>query len=191
MIKYRKQHKFRLLLDFDDVIVHTLEEALSLYFQRHGVLYLQGDVDNWSYLDDKSVYKDIFHQKDFYKKLKPKRDAISVIKKWLEEDTMDIFIVTACLTPEAYQQKLLWLEEHLPEFPQSRLLPVMEKTAIWGDLLVDDGLHNIVSYDEFGGDTLLYTIGHNLRDKTFKRVSSFKDVDDYLKIMQFKQVEGQ
>lgn len=190
-MKYRKQHKFRLLLDFDDVIVHTLEEALSLYFQRHGVLYLQGDVDNWSYLDDKSVYRDIFHQKDFHKKLKPKRDAVSVIKKWLEEDTMDIFIVTACLTPEAYQQKLLWLEEHLPEFPQSRLLPVMEKTAIWGDLLVDDGLHNIVSYDEFGGDTLLYTIGHNLRDKTFKRVSSFKDVDDYLKIMQFKQVEGQ
>ena len=176
-----KNRKFRLLLDMDDVIVETLQEALNLYYRRYGVLYFHGNVDNWTYLDDGSVYQDIFHQKDFFKMLKPKRDAIPVIRKWLKEDTMDIFIVTACLSPEAYQQKLLWLGQHLPEFPQSRLLPVMEKTAVWGDLLVDDGLHNIKAYDEFGGDTLLYTVSHNIQNKTYKRVSCLQDVDDYLK----------
>ncbi len=175
-----KNRKFRLLLDMDDVIVETLQEALNLYFRRHGVLYFHGNVDNWTYLDDDSVYRDIFHQKDFFEMLKPKRDAVPFIRKWLLEDTMDIFIVTACLSPESYQQKLLWLNKHLPEFPQSRLLPVMEKTAIWGDLLVDDGLHNIMAYDEFGGDTLLYTVSHNLQDKTYTRVSCFQDIDDYL-----------
>ena len=43
-----KDRKFRLLLDMDDVIVETLQQALNLYYRRYGVLYFHGNVDNWT-----------------------------------------------------------------------------------------------------------------------------------------------
>lgn len=177
-----KPRKFRLLLDMDDVISETFEEFLKEYRRRYGMLFMLGNVDYWKFFGDLcgvGIYKQTFDRKDFYKELKPKRDALEWIEKWVKGGEVDVIIVTACVSPKAYEEKLKWFDLHLPFFPKDRIISTREKTAVWGDLLVDDGLHNVTEYSSIG-DVLLYDMAHNRQGKDFKRVRCLKDVNDYI-----------
>lgn len=179
-----KPRKFRLLLDMDDVITDTFQEFLKEYRRKYGMLFLMGNIDYWKFFGDLgalSIYKETFDRKDLYKELQPKRDALEWIEKWVDGGAIDVFIVTACVSTKAYEEKLKWFDLHLPFFPKERILSIKEKTAVWGDLLVDDGLHNIKAYAAIG-DVLLYDMAHNRRDKDFKRVRCMKDVNDYIEL---------
>lgn len=175
----QKERKFRLLLDMDDVITDTLSEIINFTYRKHGILFLKGNVNNWRFFGDEMVYAEIFHQHDFDKRMKPKNDAIEVIKQMIEEDNIDVFIVTSCLTPLGYVAKLEWLKKHMPYFPLERVFPVTEKSAVWGDVLVDDGPHNVLSWQDIG-EPILYNAPYNAGDYPFKRVSSMKEVREYL-----------
>lgn len=167
--------KLRILLDMDDVIIETNKAFASYYFKKHGVLFPVGNVDNWSFWDDKNIYTETFHQEDFLQKIEPKRDAIPYISKWLKEGH-DVFVVTTCLDLVSYEKKLEWMKWNIPEFPIKRVVSLVEKSAMWGDILVDDAPHNIVEWKD-NGEPIIYHTSYNNFMVGYRRVRNFKEVD--------------
>lgn len=175
-----KERKFRVILDMDDVITATNEEFIAYYFRKHGVLFLPGNIADWSFWPDKSIYTEIFEQPDFLDRMKPKKDAIEVIKEMIDEDEMDIFVVTHCLSHQSFEVKLQWFEKHMPFFPRNRVISFGEKSAVWGDILLDDAPHNILEWEDIG-EPVVYNMAYNqeLPDK-FKRVNSMREFKSYI-----------
>lgn len=172
--------KFRILLDMDDVITSTNLEFASYYFRKHGVLFPIGNITDWSFWPDKSIYTEIFEQPDFMNRMKPKKDAVEVIREFIEEGDVDIFIVTHCLSVQSFQVKLDWIAKYMPFFPLERVVSIREKSAIWGDVLLDDAPHNILEWESVG-EPVIYNTSYNQHlPKRFRRVNSFREFKDYV-----------
>ena len=54
----------------------------------------------------------------------------------------EIYIVTSA-HPDMIKWKAEWLQRELPEIPWSHVIVANNKSLIKGDILVDDGLHNL------------------------------------------------
>jgi 5'(3')-deoxyribonucleotidase len=174
----RMSRPFRILLDMDDVIIETNEAFAAYHFRKHGVLFPVGNVNSWSFWPDKSIYIETFHEEDFVDKVRPKKDAIQYIQKWIKEGH-DVFIVTACLDLVALEKKMAWVAKNIPEFPLKRLVSLSEKSAMWGDILVDDGPHNILEWKD-NGEPIVFHREYNKRLDGFQRVRSFRDIDEII-----------
>ncbi len=173
------QRKPRILFDMDDVLADLVGEIINRFNIRTSQNRSVEECTSW-YMENifGREIMDILLEKNLFKELQVKNDAVEVMERLIESDRYDIFIVTAC-TPEAYKEKLDWLTEYMPFIPQHRVIPCCEKSAIWGDLLIDDRLKNLYDYEKIG-DCVVYDMPHNRNDNKFHRVYCLKDVEIYI-----------
>ena len=76
----------------------------------------------------------------FFKHLKPLKGAIESVDFLREQDSLEVYILTAPSTrnPHSYTEKRLWIEEYFGyEFTKS-LIICGNKGLLNGDLLIDD-----------------------------------------------------
>lgn len=181
----RKNNKFKILFDMDDVLADFIGYIVPILNERFNKSYKVEDITNWSL---KEYYgeglKDILEEDNLFVNLKPKNDVIKEFPKIYRNDKYDVWIATSCTSPKGYIEKIIWLQKIFPDFPISRVLPCSEKDVIWADALVDDGLHNLLSY-ELIGEPIVYDMAHNRyfedgKPVTYRRVKSIKEIRKYL-----------
>jgi len=84
--------------------------------------------------------------KGFYKRVKPIPDWVEEAK-WYYEAGHTIVICTAAMNNTVMMQdKLEWLEEHMPFVPERNIMFVSNKGLLRADWLYDDKLENITDF---------------------------------------------
>jgi len=76
----------------------------------------------------------------FFRKLKPKKDAIESANYLFQQDIFDVYILTApsVYNPMCYTEKRVWVEEHLGMDFVQKLIISPNKGLNKGDYLIDD-----------------------------------------------------
>ena len=76
--------------------------------------------------------------------------------------------------PASFQDKLCWLERHLPQIPTRRIIFCGEKSVLDLDCLVDDTPSH---FEGFRGTGLLFDAPHNRKENGFRRVRGWKQAE--------------
>lgn len=179
MIKINSlERRPRILFDMDDVIVEFLGGLVENFNNVYGTDFNKSDCNVWSL--EETLGEDVWsimNKPGFFINLKPKGNSVEVIQRIIDNG-FDVFIVTAC-TPQAYIEKLHWIEEYMPYFNKGRLIPCSEKSAVWGDILIDDKIANLDDFSKVG-EGVIFDMVHNQGDYPYKRFSDLESFEDYI-----------
>lgn len=170
----------RILVDQDDVLASFVGGLVKKFNERFGTNYTPQDCNQWNL---EKVFGprvwDIVHEKGFFRNLEPVPSAIEVFQRLYTSGRYDMFIVTAS-EPSAYVEKIEWLQHYMPFFSVDKhFIACKSKDAVWGDVLLDDGLHNIQAFIGIG-ESIIYDRPHNRHLKGFKRVHDWYEFEAYI-----------
>ena len=74
--------------------------------------------------------------------------------------------------PNSLNDKLDWLNEHLPFLTWRQVVFCGDKRMIEGDYMIDDHARNLV---HFKGKPYLYSTVHNAGEKGYDRINNWKE----------------
>ena len=176
----RDYSNITLLIDMDDTIENLLEAWTAHLNKKYGTNVLPKDVNTWDIsrcfpsIDRKNVYAPLYDN-EFWKTVQPKPDAVKYLKM-LKELGFNLYICTTS-NYETIRCKLEHIiSEHFPFISWGQVITTNNKQLINGDILVDDGVHNLIggSYKK-----ILMSAPHNLDYDTDKndmvRVNSWAE----------------
>ncbi|HJV45967.1 MAG TPA: hypothetical protein VJ824_09635 [Bacillota bacterium] len=140
--------KKTLLLDMDDVIVDQSLTWVKRIYEKTGIHFNREEWTDWQLSNHLPsdivhlIFEEINKEPGFFRYLPPKEGAIEGIREL--SCYYDIVFVSAG-EHYAYQDKYYWIEDNLPFLPKPNLILTHRKDLIIGDILVDDGPHNLLS----------------------------------------------
>lgn len=153
----------RILVDMDDVLEQLVQGWTAYMHDRYGTTTTAEDVHDWDMtkafpgLSREQVYGAV-DDDTLWDYVKPMPGAPEALKK-LMDDGHEVYIVTATdyRTLCAKMDKVLF--RYFPFLEWQQVIITRNKHLIKGDILIDDGPHNMQ-----GGDyrKILYSANHNL-----------------------------
>lgn len=170
----------RILVDQDDVLALFVDGLVKKFNERFGTNYTPQDCNQWN-LENVFGHRvwEIVYEKGFFRNLEPVPGAIEVFKRLYTSGRYDMFIVTAS-EPSAYVEKIEWLKYHMPFFSiDKHFIACKSKDAVWGDVLLDDGLHNIQAFIGIG-ESIIFNRPHNKHLIGFKRIHDWYEFESYI-----------
>ena len=140
-----------ILVDMDDTIEEMLVTWIEHVNRKYGRNTTYEDIKEWDVskaypgLTRKQVY-DVILENDFWKDVKPMEGASEALQRFMERGHK-ILLVTA--TPyESLPGKMDHLIfRHFPYFSWEDVIVTRQKQMIRGDVLIDDGPHNLEGGD--------------------------------------------
>lgn len=139
--------KATILIDMDDVLEDLLGAWVKALNEKFGTSVAPSDVVTWELepyfpgLTRQDLYS-VFRTPGFWLNLEPRPGAVDAVNKLLDLN-YDVKIVTAA-TPESAFEKSEWLKKWLPRIPWEDVIITSNKQLIRGDVLIDDGVHNLI-----------------------------------------------
>ncbi len=139
----------RILLDQDEIICQWVARITQYYNEDYGTSYTLEDVKNWNVTTNfgpgsEGAIRSYMRYIELYRDLDPVEGAIYGMKK-LIDDGHDVLVVSS--VPKcagiSYHGKLEWLRRNTPFFKLNNFISCHRKDLVMGDILFDDGLHNI------------------------------------------------
>lgn len=140
----------RILVDMDGVIVDCLSHWIKLINRYHFTDVKIEDITHWDLekfcapATREQVYSFLTHP-GFFRHLDPIPSAIESIK-YLIDKNHDVVIVTAC--KHGFKDKLDWIKDHMPWFDLKNIIFAERKELVYGDVLIDDGVHNLEAWEK-------------------------------------------
>jgi len=151
-----------ILIDMDDTIESLLKawvQGVNKKYDRH---VSPEDIESW---DVSSAYPGLTHEevyavpleKGFWKTVEPIPGAAEAIQRFMAAGH-EVFIVTATPYESVTEKMTDVLFRYFPFLSWKQLIITSRKQMIRGDVLIDDGIHNLE-----GGDyvKILMTAPHN------------------------------
>lgn len=177
----------RILLDQDEVLAKWNARILEWFNQDEGTAWREEDiVDAWEMEKTlgptaKHFIRSCMRWPEFYTNLDPVEGAIDGVKK-LMDDGHDVIIVSSVPKQAgiAYHGKLQWLREKMPFFPLDNFIAAKRKTLVIGDVLLDDGPHNIEDFVKAGRDVVIMDRPHNRKIKGPHRIRHWNEFLEYI-----------
>ncbi len=151
-----------ILVDMDDTIEQLLEAWVRRANEKYDRNVMLDEITSWNVaapytgLTRKQIY-DVIYEKGFWESVKPMPGAAEALKHFMDEGH-EVFIVTAT-EPEHVEEKMKGLLfRYFPFLSWSQVIITGRKQMIRGDVLIDDGIHNLE-----GGEyrKILFTAPHN------------------------------
>ena len=140
----------RILLDFDEVINQMVHHWVDTLNCVYGTSVNFENVNEWDMtksfpnLTEDKLYNPL-HLQSFWNGVKIEVGAKKGIQELLSQGH-EIYIVTSA-HPNTIKWKAEWLQRELPEISWPHVIVANNKSLINGDILVDDGLHNLYKGD--------------------------------------------
>lgn len=154
--------KFVILIDMDDTIECLTDAWIAWLNQKHGTDTKKEDIDCWDFakpfptLTEKEVYAPLYEDA-FWDTVRPMPGAKETMEALIGLGH-EIYIVTSSVheTISAKMTKVLF--RYFPFLDWNHVIVAQKKQMIKGDILIDDGVHNLI-----GGDyiKILMTAQHN------------------------------
>lgn len=174
------------LVDMDDTIENLLEAWCDYLNRKYHCNVIPQNVTDWYIpkffpdLNTQQVFEPLKSEK-FWHTVQPKMDAMKFIQK-LSDEGYEVFIVTASDYRTIKVKFDCLIKRYFPSISWDHVIIASKKQMISGDVLVDDGFHNLV-----GGKykKILMTAPHNKKYDAEKngmvRVASWKEVYEVIK----------
>ena len=151
-----------ILIDMDDTIESLLKAWVSGVNKKYGRNVSCEDVTSW---DVSSAFPGLTHEQvyavpleqGFWKTVEPIPGAAEAIQRFMDAGH-EVFIVTATPYESVTEKMTEVLFRYFPFLTWKQLIITSRKQLIRGDVLIDDGVHNLE-----GGDyvKILMTAPHN------------------------------
>lgn len=172
-------------VDVDGVIVDLISEWLTAYNIDYNDSVTPNDLNNgWEmpqYVKDECGSKiyDYLHNRSLYDNALPIEGALDGVRKLRE---MGHRVVFATSTPQGVEgRKLQWLIDNGFIEPKDHVfkdyIEISDKHLLCGDVLIDDGLHNV---DGFKGLGILFDAPHTQKDEWPVRLKGWDNVIKYI-----------
>lgn len=146
-----------LLIDHDEVLCQFVKRCVELLNGHLKMDVDPRDVRSFTLTDAFGIDQEtgdrllgeFMNRLDFYDGVEPMLGAIEGMHA-LIEDGHDVFVATTIAkhAPKLYEQKFAWIKRHLPFFDMNRFVGIHEKWLLDGDVLLDDGTHNLRPFEE-------------------------------------------
>lgn len=170
-----------LLLDLDDVCACHNERWIERFQEKTGTLLNRDEWNDWDlhevYPEEitKPLYE-IIEEPGFFRCLRPKEGCIDGVRLLFQKG-FEIVFVTAS-PPKALYEKYEWVEEYFPFIPKSNLILTQRKDLVYGDFLVDDGPHNLLTSP--AKTKVVFDHAYNRHLKQFPRVKNWDELIGFL-----------
>lgn len=169
-----------LLIDQDDVLAEYILGVTTAFNKKYNTCFTTQQCISW---DLYSLFGEdidtIMHEPEVFRNLIPAKNALEVFERLYKSCLFEMYIVTAA-NPRSVEAKYEWIAQHLPFFPQNRMIVCTHKFMIKGDYLLDDGMHNIYDFQKAGGTPIVFERPHNAHE-----VHDFVKVKDWLSFEKF------
>ena len=176
-------NKKSIAFDMDEVITDTLSKNIQVMNELFQTNFNKSDCigkKSFDLLNAEQI-------NEFFQKMNTKgyfRDLPIMDKNTiptLEElnKYYDIYICTAAMeVPNSFEDKYLWLREHVPFLNPRHFIFCGDKRFVGTDYLIDDNLSQI---DKITGTGILYSAPHNKYEHGhgLKRVNNWNEIRDY------------
>lgn len=168
-----KDRKPILLIDQDDVLAKYVDRVLSICNSVYNTNYTLNDITNWNITSIiKENIEGIMFNPTIYNDLELVEGCTEVLKFLIKYELCEIYIVTAA-HPTVCGNKHQWVKDLLPFFPAENMIFTTHKNLIQGDILFDDGPHNVLKFKN--GEPILFDKPYNKDVKDIKRVSDWEE----------------
>lgn len=138
--------KLKIFFDIDGVLANTQKEIINRYNSEYGLNYTVENITCWDLSKVQKPGTDMskyFTEPGFFASLEPIEGAQEVVK--ILSDIGDELFVATASPVEGLSDKVLWIQKHYPEIPVENICLITRKDMLWGDVILDDGIHNLVA----------------------------------------------
>ena len=151
-----------ILVDMDDTIEQLLKAWVNRANEKFDRNVTLDDITDWNVaapypgITRKEIY-DVTYEPGFWSSVEPMPGAADALKHFMNEGHQ-VYIVTAT-EPEHVEEKMKGLLfRYFPFISWEQVIITSRKQLIRGDVLIDDGIHNLE-----GGDykKIMFTAPHN------------------------------
>lgn len=142
---------YNIVIDADDVLENLLEVWVDELNEKHGLDYSVDTMKEWSMahniteLTEGQIY-DPLYDDAVWERLMPKYGAADALDI-LHDMGHNIYICTRHTIFETIKTKLFRLQELFPSIPADHYIIAADKNMIKADIMIDDGVHNLVAID--------------------------------------------
>jgi 5'-nucleotidase len=171
----------KLIIDMDDVLVDTSPKILKIFNALNNTsfdatFFQKTDFYTFTALPQFQTLHTKLSEAGFFRNLEPNEHSIEVFNKLALK--YDIFVVSAAMEfPNSLEDKVYWLQKHLPDLSWKKMVFCGDKSIVKGDVMIDDHMKNLSGFE---GEKLLMTAMHNhLLDVPY-RVHSWLQVQEIL-----------
>lgn len=173
----------RIIVDMDEVLFQFVEHVLERWNREKGTHFNRDDIDAWHMEETlgAGAYTKItewLNEPDFFDNLKPIPGAMEGVLS-LMNSGHDVVIATtvAADVTHAFDGKRRSLQRWLPEFNLKNLVFTSRKGLLKGDVLIDDGSHNLDDWYKAGNTRgIVMHARWNKEFKHFPRALDWKGV---------------
>ncbi len=151
-----------ILVDMDDTIEQLLKALVNRANERFNRNATMDDVTDWSIVCafpgiEKRTILDFMCEPDFWEDVEPVPGAAEGLKHFMDEGH-EVYIVTATESEHVEGKMKRVLFRYFPFLSWDHVIVTGKKQMIRGDVLIDDGIHNLV-----GGEykKILFTAPYN------------------------------
>lgn len=174
-----------ILLDLDDVLNNQNEVWVNALNQRYGRNVSVEDITDWDMrlafpgLKDDDLYGPAY-KGELVQNMKAPLDAVTYTNIWYANGH-ELYVVTSTSAENA-EAKIQWLLKNYRWFDRDRFIMCHHKNLIFGDILVDDAIHNLKAMKWKGANpncicACMDKPWNRCSENEFVRAESFADID--------------
>jgi 5'(3')-deoxyribonucleotidase len=167
----------RIAIDMDEVMADTMGHCLNRYKSDFDITLNPEQVHGRSLWDviateHREHVMNYFQQEEFFASISLMPGSKEVVHELTSQ--YEVFVATAAMdVPCSFSAKFEWLQKHFPFIPTSHIVFCGDKSIIAADYLIDD---NVRQLSKFGGEGIIFSAPHNMRERRFRRVDSWENV---------------
>ncbi|MCQ2052387.1 MAG: hypothetical protein MJZ03_00355 [archaeon] len=153
----------KVFCDFDDVLINFCEVWISLINEQNNTNVQMDDVKSWNIsevfpsLTKEQIYKPLY-ETEIWERVTPLPGAVNGLQR-LIEDGHQVSIATSSHYKTIATKVDKVLLRYFPFFDLDNLIVIKHKQLLSGDVLIDDGMHNLIDGSYKG---ILMSAPHNL-----------------------------
>lgn len=150
-----------ILFDADDTVENLLDCWVAMLNEKYGTSVLPENITDWDValsfpsLTREQVYG-VLREDELWKRLSPIPESAEVLQELIEEGHQ-VYMVTAS-DYHCCRAKFERIFEMFPFLTWDHVIVTSHKQLVKGDILIDDGPHNLVGGDYWG---ILFDRPHN------------------------------
>ncbi len=154
--------RLKILIDMDSILVNLQDSWYAEYNREFNDTLAPENVTDWDvakFAKEGDKVFDILGRPGFFRGLPAIPGAIKGVRS-LMADGHEVYFLTSAPRLLSYTEKAQWLADHIPEFDLKRLIITYSKAMVRGDILFDDGPHNIQEYRAAWPNARIATIAY-------------------------------
>lgn len=166
-----------ILLDVDDVIANLIDSWLSTYNTYSGdnlkpENILDWDISKFVPCEYKTFIYEILHDPQLYDKVKPVNGSLEGVNRLITKGFRIVYLTSPII--ETAGVKFNWLLKNKFPIKLEDYIEANDKSLIFGDFMIDDGIHNIEKTR--AGDALLFSQPWNKNYEGAIRVNNWNEI---------------